>query len=121
MEIIINLFKAFLVGGIICIIGQLLIDLTHLTPVKILVSFVIIGVVLGGIGLYEPIVKWAECGATIPLIGFGYGLADGTKKAISEDGLLGVLTGPLSSAAVGITGAVICGLLASVFTKPKEK
>lgn len=121
MEFVLDLLKAFAVGGAICVIGQLLIDLTKLTPAKILVSFVIIGVILGGIGVYEPLAEWAGAGATLPLTGFGYNLAKGTKEALGEDGLLGVLSGPLSSASVGIMAAVICGLLVSVFAKSKDK
>lgn len=121
MEIVLTLLKAFAVGGAICVVGQLLIDLTRLTPAKILVSFVIIGVILGGIGVYEPLAEWAGAGATLPLTGFGYNLAKGTKEALGEDGLLGVLSGPLSSASVGIMAAVICGLVVSVFAKSKDK
>ncbi len=121
MDIVLQLLKAFAVGGAICVVGQLLIDLTRLTPAKILVSFVIIGVVLGGIGIYEPLAEWAGAGATLPLTGFGYSLAKGTKEALGEDGLLGVLSGPLSSASVGIMAAVICGLVVSVFAKSKDK
>lgn len=113
--------KAFVVGGIICVIGQLLIDYTKLTPGKILVSFVILGVILSGIGVYEPILKWAGCGASVPLTGFGALLAKGTKDAVLREGLLGVLTGPLSSGAAGIMAAVLSGLLVSFFTKPRAK
>lgn len=120
-EIILPLLKAFLVGGLICTIGQLLIDFTKLTPAKILVSFVIAGVILGGAGVYEPLVKWAGSGATLPLTGFGYALAKGTKEAVKEDGLLGALSGPLASSSVGIMTAVISGLVASVFTRSKDK
>lgn len=121
MGIVLTLLKAFLVGGLICTVGQLLIDLTNLTPAKILVSFVIIGVILGALGIYEPIVEWAGAGATLPLTGFGYNLAKGTKEALGEDGLMGVLSGPLSSASVGIMAAVICGLVVSLFAKSKDK
>lgn len=121
MEIVLTLLKAFLVGGLICTVGQLLIDLTNLTPAKILVSFVIIGVILGALGIYEPLVEWAGAGATLPLTGFGYNLAKGTKEALGEDGLMGVLSGPLSSASVGIMAAVICGLVVSLFAKSKDK
>ncbi len=121
MDLILTLLKAFAVGGLICTVGQLLIDLTRLTPAKILVSFVIIGVILGGIGIYEPLVEWAGAGATLPLTGFGYNLAKGTKEAIAEKGLMGVLSGPLTSASVGIMAAVICGLVVSVFAKSKDK
>ncbi len=113
--------KAFLVGGAICAVGQILMDTTKLTPARILVSFVVIGVVLGAVGAYEPIVSWAGAGATVPLTGFGYTLAKGTRQAVEEQGLLGVLTGPLTSGAAGITAAMLCGLIASLLTKPKEK
>lgn len=113
--------KAFLIGGIICVIGQLLIDLTTLTPARILVTFVVAGVILGGLGLYEPIVEWAGAGATVPLTGFGNTLAQGTKKIIEEDGAIGIITGPLTSAAAGITVAIVCGLITSFVTKPKSK
>ncbi len=121
METFLLLLKAFLVGGIICVIGQLLIDYTKMTPAKILVSFVIIGVVLGGVGLYEPLVKWAGSGATLPLTGFGYALAKGTKEAVAEEGLLGALSGPLSSASIGIMAAILSGLIVSVFGRSKDK
>lgn len=121
METLLTILKAFLMGGIICVIGQLLIDYTRLTPAKILVSFVIIGVVLGGIGVYEYIEKFGGAGATIPLTGFGYALAKGTKEAIREDGIIGILSGPLSSASVGIMTAVLCGLVCSIFTRSKDK
>lgn len=120
-EIIISLLKAFLVGGLICTVGQLLIDFTKMTPAKILVSFVVIGVILGALGIYEPLVKWAGSGATLPLTGFGYALANGTKEAVMEDGLMGALGGPLASSSVGIMAAVISGLIASVFARSKDK
>ena len=120
-DIILPLVKAFLVGGLICTVGQLLIDFTKMTPAKILVSFVIIGVALGGLGVYEPLVKWAGSGATLPLTGFGYALAKGTKEAVMKDGLLGALSGPLASSSVGIMAAVISGLIASVFARSKDK
>ncbi len=113
--------RAFIVGGLICVIGQLLIDYTKLTPARILVSFVVIGVILGGIGLYQPLVDFAGAGATVPLTGFGNTLVQGTKEAIREKGALGILTGPLSSASVGITAAMICGLVVAFVTKPKSK
>lgn len=117
----IDLLWAFLVGGAICVIGQLLIDFTKLTPGKILVMFVVIGVILGAVGVYEPLVKFAGCGATVPLTGFGYSLASGTKKMLLEDGALGIVTGGLSSTSAGITVAVVLGLLLSVIAKPKDK
>lgn len=120
-DIILPLLKAFVVGGLICTVGQLLIDFTKMTPAKILVSFVVIGVALGGLGVYEPLVKWAGSGATLPLTGFGYALAKGTKEAVMKDGLLGALSGPLASSSVGIMAAVISGLIASVFARSKDK
>ncbi len=114
-------FKAFLVGGLICVIGQILMDTTKLTPARILVSFVVAGVVLGAVGAYKPLVEWAGAGATVPLTGFGFTLAKGTRQAIEEEGLLGALTGPLTSGAAGITAAMLCGLIASLLAKPKEK
>ncbi|HZJ78179.1 MAG TPA: stage V sporulation protein AE [Clostridia bacterium] len=116
-----NLLKAMLVGGLICVIGQILIDTTKLTPAKILVMFVVLGVVLGAIGAYEPLVKWAGAGATVPLTGFGNVLVQGTKELVLKDGLLGVIVGPLSAGAAGITAAVVCGFVASFVAKPKEK
>lgn len=113
--------KAFLVGGLICVIGQILMDTTKLTPARILVSFVVAGVVLGAAGVYKPFVEWAGAGATVPLTGFGFTLAKGTRQAVEEQGLLGALTGPLTSGAAGITAAVLCGLVASIISKPKEK
>ena len=121
IDIILPLLKAFLVGGLICTVGQLLIDFTKMTPAKILVSFVVTGVILGSLGIYEPIVKWAGSGATLPLTGFGYALAKGTKEAVAEDGLLGALSGPLGGSSVGIMAAIISGLVASVFTRSKDK
>lgn len=120
-DIILPLLKAFVVGGLICTVGQLLIDFTKMTPAKILVSFVVIGVALGGLGIYEPLVKWAGSGATLPLTGFGYALAKGTKEAVMKDGLLGALSGPLASSSVGIMAAVISGLIASAFARSKDK
>lgn len=113
--------KAFIFGGLICVIGQLLIDLTGLTPAKILVSFVVLGVLLGALGLYKPFAEFAGSGANVPLTGFGNLLAQGTKKAVEEKGFLGILSGPLTSGAVGITAAFISGLIVSLFTKSKSK
>ena len=103
--------KAFLVGGAICAVGQLFMDCTKLTPARILVLFVVTGVVLGAVGLYQPLADFAGCGATVPLTGFGNLLAQGTKDAIREDGLLGVLTGPLSAGSAGISAAMLSGLV----------
>ncbi len=113
--------KAFVVGGLICLIGQLLIDYTKLTPARILVTFVVLGVVLGGIGVYQPLVDWAGAGATVPLTGFGNALVQGTKEAIQEQGLLGVLTGPLTAGSAGIMAAIFSGLVVSFLAKPKSK
>ena len=121
MGIIIDLLKAFLVGGLICLIGQLLIDFTKMTPAKILVAFVVVGVVLGAIGVYGPLAEWAGAGATVPLMGFGYALARGVKEAITEQGARGILTGAFTAASGGITAAIICGIIASLVTRPKEK
>ena len=111
--------RAFVIGGLICVVGQILIDLTKLTPGRILVSFVILGVVLGAIGLYEPLSDWAGAGASVPLTGFGNLLVQGTKKAVSEQGLLGAVTGPLTAGSAGIMTAIISGLIVSFFAKPK--
>lgn len=113
--------NAFWVGGLICVIGQILIDKTKLTPARILVSFVVLGVFLTAIGVYEPIVKFAGAGATVPLSGFGYTMANGIKEAIKEDGALGILTGGITAAAAGITAAIIFGFLGSLFCKPSDK
>lgn len=113
--------KAFLVGGAICAVGQLLMDCTKLTPGRILVLFVVAGVVLGALGLYQPLADFAGCGATVPLTGFGNLLAQGTKDAIREDGLLGVLAGPLRAGSAGISAAMLSGLLVSFCAKPKSK
>lgn len=113
--------KAFLVGGAICMIGQILIDKTKLTPARILVSFVVIGVILGAIGVYEPLLEFAGAGASVPLTGFGNLIAKGVRKAIDKDGFLGIFTGGLTAAAGGITAAIVSGLIASFIFKPKDK
>lgn len=113
--------KAFLVGGAICAVGQLLMDCTKLTPARILVLFVVAGVVLSAVGVYQPLADFAGCGATVPLTGFGNLLAQGTKDAIREDGLLGVLTGPLSAGSAGISAAMLSGLVVSLIARPKSK
>ena len=113
--------KAFLVGGAICVAAQLLIDYTKLTPAKILVGFVVLGVILGGIGIYEPLVEFAGAGASVPLLGFGNTLAKGVREAVKESGFLGVLTGGLKSTAGGITTAVVAGLIVSLIFKSKDK
>lgn len=113
--------KAFLVGGILCLIGQILIDKTKLTPARILVSFVVIGVILGAIGIYKPIVDFAGAGATVPLTGFGYTLSKGVKEAIDESGFIGIFTGGLKAAAGGIAAAIFSGLVVSLIFKAKDK
>lgn len=113
--------KAFLVGGILCVIGQILIDKTKLTPARILVSYVVFGVLLGGIGIYEPLVEFAGAGATVPLTGFGYNLAKGVRESIGEDGFLGIFTGGLKATAGGIAAAVFAGLIVSLIFRPKDK
>ena len=113
--------KAFLLGGTLCALGQILIDKTKLPPARILVLYVVAGVVLGAIGLYEPLVQWGGAGATVPLTGFGYTLSKGVRDAVAEQGLLGALTGGLKATAGGITAAIVFGLLAALVFKPKDK
>lgn len=121
MEIFLNCVKAFIVGGAICLIGQVLIDFTKLTPARILVAYVTAGVVLTAIGLYEPLVDFAGAGATVPLTGFGYTLAKGVQKGLEEYGLLGVLTGGVTAASAGITAAIVFSYLVSLISKPGTK
>ncbi len=116
-----NYLWAFVVGGIICIIGQVLIDYTKLTPARILVLFVCIGAFLTLIGVYEPLVKIAGAGATVPLTGFGYSLAKGVMKSVTETGALGIITGGLTATAGGITAAILFGYIFAIIFKPKEK
>lgn len=113
--------KAFLVGGLLCVIGQILIDKTKLTPARILTTYVVAGVILGGIGIYQPLVDWAGPGATVPLTGFGYTLAKGVKEAVAEKGLLGALTGGITNTAAGITAAIFFGVLVASIFKAKPK
>ncbi len=113
--------KAFLFGGGLCIIGQLLIDRTSLTPARILVAYVVAGVILGALGLYQPFIDWAGAGATVPLTGFGSLLAKGVKKAVAEKGLIGALTGGITAAAGGITAAIFFGFLVALLFKSKPK
>ena len=113
--------KAFIAGGLLCLIGQILIDKTKLTPARILVSYVVIGVILGAIGVYQPFVEFAGAGASVPLTGFGNILAKGVKEAIQEEGFLGIFTGGLKAAAGGITAAIFAGLLASLIFNDKDK
>ena len=113
--------NAFLCGGILCAIGQILIDKTKLTPAKILVSYVVAGVILGGLGFYTPIKEWGGAGATVPLTGFGFTLAKGVQKAVSQHGLLGALTGGISATAGGITAAIFFGFLVALLFRAKPK
>ena len=113
--------KAFLIGGALCAIGQIFIDKTKLTPARILVGFVVGGVVLSGLGFYEPLVEFAGAGATVPLSGFGHTLAKGVRSAVAEKGFLGIFTGGLSATAGGISAAILFGFLIALFFKPKDK
>ena len=113
--------KAFLIGGLFCLVGQILIDRTKLTPARILVSYVVAGVFLSAVGLYKPLVDFAGCGATVPLTGFGNTLAQGVREAIDEKGFLGIFTGGLTATAGGIAGAIVACLLASLLFRPKDK
>ena len=113
--------KAFLVGGLLCLIGQVLMDKTKLTPARILVGYVVAGVILGAAGLYEPFAEFAGAGATVPLTGFGYTLVKGVRKAVEADGFLGIFTGGLKAAAGGITMAISAGLLAALLFRAKDK
>ena len=113
--------RAFITGAIICGLSQILIDKTKLTPARILVTYVVLGVVLTGFGLYQPIVDWGGAGATVPLLGFGYSLAKGVIEGIAQSGLIGVLTGGVTGAAGGIAAAVVFGFLVALVFKPKNK
>ena len=113
--------KAFLIGGLLCALGQILIDKTSLTPARILVSYVVIGVFSGAVGLYEPLAEFAGAGATVPLTGFGYTLARGVKEAVQQDGFLGIFTGGLKAAAGGITAAIAAGLITGLIFKDRDK
>ncbi|MCD8354390.1 MAG: stage V sporulation protein AE [Clostridiales bacterium] len=121
MELFWQFVRAFLCGGAICAVGQILIDRTSLTPAKILTAYVVAGVVLGALGLYQPLAEWGGAGATVPLTGFGYNLAKGVKTAVAEKGLLGAFTGGTTAAAGGIAAAVLFGWLAAAVFKPGEK
>ncbi len=121
VELLWDYAKVFLVGGALCVIGQLLIDYTRLTPARILTGFVVAGVILGALGVYGPLAEWAGAGATVPLTGFGWNLAKGVKKAVEEQGLLGVFTGGFTAAAGGLCAAVLFGLLAALLGRPKDK
>ncbi len=120
-ESLLEYIRAFVVGGLICVVGQLLIDLTKLTPARIMVLYVTAGVVLGALGWYAPLVNYAGCGATVPLSGFGYLLAEGVRTAVEEKGLLGAFTGGVTAGAAGIAAAVFFGYLAALLAKPGDK
>ena len=115
------LLRCFIVGGLICVVGQILIDKTKLTPARILVAFVTLGTILGGLGIYKYLVDFAGCGATVPLLGFGNNLAKGAIEAVKENGIIGAFTGGLKASAGGIAAAVFFGYIASLISKPKMK
>lgn len=121
MDVFLTYLNCFAVGGLLCVAGQLLIDCTKLTPARILTLFVVAGVFLGALGLYQPLIDWAGAGATVPLTGFGNTLAKGVKKAVGESGLLGAFTGGLTASAGGICAAVLFGLLTALLSRPKDK
>jgi stage V sporulation protein AE len=121
MDIFLTYLKAFLVGGAFCAVGQVLIDRTKMTPARILTSYVVAGVLLGAVGLYEPLTEWAGAGATVPLTGFGNLLAQGVREAVAEKGILGAFTGGLSSSSAGICAAVFFGFFVALLFKSKEK
>lgn len=121
MDVLLPYVKAFLVGGLLCVIGQVLIDRTRLTPARILTSYVVAGVVLGALGLYQPLVDFAGAGASVPLTGFGNLLAKGVREAVAEKGLIGVFTGGIGAAAGGICAAVFFALLAALLFRSREK
>ena len=121
MTLLYACLKAFLVGGLLCLLGQLLIDYTRLTPARILTGYVVAGVLLGALGLYQPLADWAGAGATVPLTGFGYALAQGVRRAVEESGLLGVFTGGFTAAAGGTAAAVVFGFLTALLFRPHDK
>lgn len=116
-----QLIRAFVVGGALCVIGQLLLDYTGLTPARILTGFVVAGVVLSALGLYGPLADFAGAGATVPLLGFGHLLAQGAVEAVEEKGLLGALTGGFTAAAGGVTASLVCGFLAALFARSRDQ
>ena len=121
MEVFLQYLKAFLVGGLLCAIGQILIDRTRLTPARILTAYVVAGVVLGAVGLYQPLADWAGAGATVPLTGFGNVLAQGVREAVREKGVLGALTGGFTAGAAGIASAIVFGYLVALIFRPGDK
>ena len=120
-SVFMDYINAFWVGGLICVIGQILIDKTKLTPARILTGFVIAGVILGALGVYKPLAEFAGAGDTVPISGFGYVMCEGVKESINTDGALGILTGGLTSAAGGVTAAILFGLIAAIFTRSGDK
>ena len=121
MDLLTSLLKAFLCGGVFCLVGQILIDKTALTPAKILTGYVVAGVILGAAGIYAPLLEWAGAGASVPLTGFGAALAKGVKRAVESDGVLGAFTGGITACAGGITAAIFFGWIAAVLGKSKDK
>lgn len=121
METFLEYLKAFFVGGSLCLVAQILIDRTKVTPGRILVGYVTAGVVLSAIGVYKPLADWAGAGAAVPLTGFGHTLAEGVKKGVNEDGFLGIFTGGVTATAAGITAAVVFGYICAVLSKPKDR
>ena len=121
MDILLNCVYAFITGGFICLIGQILIDYTKLTPARILVSFVVSGVILTALGIYEPLVEFAGAGATVPLTGFGFSLAKGVEEAVKQYGLIGALSGGLTTTAAGIAASVMFGIIMALLFKPGDK
>ena len=121
MQIILSIVKAFIVGGLISMIGQILLNKTSLVPAKILVGFVVVGVLLGGIGLYKPLLKFAGAGASVPLTGFGYLLSEGVKESVLKEGLIGIFKGGFTACAVGVSFAIFMGILVALTFNPKKK
>ena len=121
MELFLSCVKAFVIGGILCAIGQILIGYTKLTPARILVSYVVAGVILGAVGLYAPIAEWGGAGATVPLTGFGYNLAKGVKEAVDQEGLIGVLKGGFTASSAGIAAAITAAIVTALVTNPQDK
>jgi len=121
MELLLSLIKAFSVGGVICVLGQILVDRTKLTPARILVLFLLLGVFAGAIGLYKPLVEFAGAGATLPISGFGYALVEGVKESVKSEGLIGIIKGGLTATSAGISLVVIAGFLIALVSKPKDK
>lgn len=121
MDTFLEYLKAFAVGGALCAIGQIFIDKTKLTPARILTAYVVAGVILGAVGLYQPLIDWAGSGASVPLTGFGNTLAKGVREAVASDGLLGAFTGGFTASAAGICAAIFFGIIVALLCKPREK